>query len=145
MRRMVLAMVIAAFMPMGAMAQSTYESIQNDGLTAQKQGTVSAEDLASMANMTAEEKAYRQQFLKDLEETGQKINENAEQWAQETAKRGYPKKKTVKAKAELVDHYVFLLSTQLSDSRLNRFIDKEKVQDKITYWKNYREKLESLM
>lgn len=145
MRKMIFTLALAAFLPLCATAQSTYENIQSEGQTAQKQGTVSADDLASMANMTAEEKAYRQQFLKDLEETGQKINENAEQWAQETAKRGYPKKKTVKAKAELVDHYVFLLSTQLSDSRLNRFIDKEKVQDKITYWKNYREKLNSLM
>jgi hypothetical protein len=61
------------------------------------------------------------------------------------AKRGYPKKKTVQEKANLVDHYIFLLSTQLSDSRLNRFIDKQKVQDKITYWQNYRQALNKLM
>lgn len=65
--------------------------------------------------------------------------------AQETAKRGYPKKKTVKEKAELVDHYIFLLSTQLSDSLLNRFLDKEKAEQKLIFWQNYRQSLERLL
>jgi hypothetical protein len=34
--------------------------------------------------MTPEEKAYRDKFVADLQATGQKINENAEVWEQET-------------------------------------------------------------
>ncbi len=128
-------------------AQSTYErvnALQQDTINSYK-ATVSASELESAAKMTPEEKAYRDQFVSDLQATGRKINENAQVWEQETAKRGYPKKKTVREKAHLVDHYIFLLSTQLSDSRLNRFIDKQKVQDKITYWQNYRQALDRLM
>lgn len=138
-------LTILAIMPLAAMAQSTYENINSDGSTVKQQASVSLDDLTSTSEMTEEEKSYREKFLADLKATGEKINENADQWAAETAKNGYPKKKTVKAKAELVDHYIFLLSTQLSDSRLNRFIDKAKVQDKITYWQNYRKNLEKLM
>ena len=136
-----------AVLPMSAFAQSTYENIntQQQATTDSSTATVSASELESAAGMTPEEKAYRDKFVADLQATGQKINENAEVWEQETAKRGYPKKKTVQETANLVDHYIFLLSTQLSDSRLNRFIDKQKVQDKITYWQNYRQALNKLM
>lgn len=136
-----------AVLPMSAFAQSTYENIntQQQATTDSSTATVSASELESAAGMTPEEKAYRDKFVADLQATGQKINENAEVWEQETSKRGYPKKKTVQEKANLVDHYIFLLSTQLSDSRLNRFIDKQKVQDKITYWQNYRQALNKLM
>lgn len=139
----VLIALTALAMPLAVSAQSV-STVEDLGQTDQ-QKTVSASELEATASMTPEEKAYRDNFVKDLEEAGKKINENAEVWAEETARRGYPKKKTVKEKAELVDHYIFLLSTQLSDSRLNRFIDKQKVQDKITYWQNYREQLNKLM
>jgi flagellar biosynthesis chaperone FliJ len=134
-------------LPMSVSAQSTYEHISalpQDTIISSP-NTVSASELESAAGLTSEEKAYRDRFISDLQTTGQKINENAEVWQQETAKRGYPKKKTVQEKARLVDHYIFLLSTQLSDSRLNRFIDKQKVQNKITYWQNYRQALNKLM
>lgn len=143
MKKVLVIALAAMVLPLTAAAQSSYEEI-NDTAKMQ-QHVVSINDLLAATQETAADKAYRESFTKDLTATAQKINENATQWAAETAKRGYPKKKTVKAKAELVDHYVFLLGTQLSDSRLNRFIDKAKVQDKITYWKNYREQLNKLM
>ncbi len=147
MSKIKLALLALLALPMSVSAQSTYEHInalQQDTISSSK-ATVSASELESAEGMTPEEKAYRNKFISDLQATGQKINENAEVWEQETAKRGYPKKKTVQGKARLVDHYLFLLSTQLSDSRLNRFIDKQKVQDKITYWQNYRQALNRLM
>ncbi len=138
MKHLKMTIVALAFFPFAAMAQSV-------GNSSLQQGTVSLSELSSMTDLTDEEKAYCESFVQDLQNTADKINENSEVWEQETAKRGYPKKKTVKEKASLVDHYIFLLSTQLSDSRLNRFIDKDKVQDKLTFWQNYRESLEKLL
>lgn len=143
MKKMLLTVALAATLPLATSAQSTYENIETENTL--RQDTVCVAELEAMNKMTAEDKAYRESFLKDLENTGNKINENAAQWAQEKAKRGYPKKKTVKAKAALVDHYIDLLNTQLNDKRLNRFIDRKKVQDKIDYWRNYRQNLNKLM
>lgn len=142
MKKMLLTVALAVTLPLATSAQSTYENIETENTL--RQDTCVAE-LEAMNKMTAEDKAYRESFLKDLENTGNKINENAAQWAQEKAKRGYPKKKTVKAKAALVDHYIDLLNIQLNDKRLNRFIDRKKVQDKIDYWRNYRQNLNKLM
>lgn len=131
-------LVIAmALMPLTTLAQAIDDS-------ATRQNTISLSELRT-GQLTEEEKAYLQDFMADLQNTADKINKNADQWAEETAKRGYPKKKTVKEKAELVDHYIFLLSTQLSDSTLNRFLDKEKAQQKLLFWQNYRESLERLL
>ncbi len=143
MKEILYLVIIALLMPLMASAQSSNDVIDLDLdiLT----DSISASDLAKLGNLSAEDKAYRSKFLKDLKTTGQKINEISEVWSQETAKRGYPKKKTVKAKAALIDHYIFLMSTQLSDARLNRVIDKKKVQDKILYWQNYRTNIEKLM
>lgn len=143
MKKMLLTVALAATLPLATSAQSTYENIETENTL--RQDTVCVAELEAMNKMTAEDKAYRESFLKDLENTGNKINENAAQWAQEKAKRGYPKKKTVKAKAALVDHYIDLLNIQLNDKRLNRFIDRKKVQDKIDYWRNYRQNLNKLM
>ena len=140
MKKILYLVIIALLMPLMASAQSSNDVIDLDLdiLT----DSISASDLAKLGNLSAEDKAYRSKFLKDFKTTGQKINEIS---SQETAKRGYPKKKTVKAKAALIDHYIFLMSTQLSDARLNRVIDKKKVQDKILYWQNYRTNIEKLM
>lgn len=143
MKKMLLTVALAVTLPLATSAQSTYENIETENTL--RQDTVCVAELEAMNKMTAEDKAYRESFLKDLENTGNKINENAAQWAQEKAKRGYPKKKTVKAKAVLVDHYIDLLNIQLNDKRLNRFIDRKKVQDKIDYWRNYRQNLNKLM
>lgn len=143
MKKILLTVALAATLPLATSAQSTYENIETENTL--RQDTVCVAELEAMNKMTAEDKAYRESFLKDLENTGNKINENAAQWAQEKAKRGYPKKKTVKAKAALVDHYIDLLNIQLNDKRLNRFIDRKKVQDKIDYWRNYRQNLNKLM
>lgn len=139
MKHLKMTIVALALFPFVAMAQSV------DDNSSLQQATISLSELSSMADLTAEEKEYCENFKQDLQNTAEKINENSEVWASETAKRGYPKKKTVKEKASLVDHYIFLLSTQLSDSRLNRFIDKDKVQEKLTFWQNYRESLEKLL
>ena len=138
MKTLKMTILALAFFPFVAMAQS----VDNSTL---QQATISLSELSSLTDLTDEEKEYYENFLQDLQNTGEKINENSDVWAQETAKRGYPKKKTVREKASLVDHYIFLLNTQLSDSRMNRFIDKEKVQEKLTFWQNYRQSLEKLM
>lgn len=126
-----------AFMPLAAMAQS----VDNTDI---QQNTVSLTELLT-SQPTEEEKAYLENFKADLANTAAMIEENADKWAQETAKRGYPKKSTVKEKAELVDHYIFLLNTQLSDSTLNRFLDRDKAEQKLEFWQNYRQSLERLL
>ena len=128
-----------AMLPVAAFAQSIYEPIGGTGSQAEQKAGISVDELLAAGKETAEEKAYRENFVADLQATARKID----QWARETAKRGYPKKKTAREKAKLVEHYVFLLNTQLSDSRLNRFVDKQKVQEKITYWQNYLTKLQN--
>lgn len=132
-----------AMLPVAAFAQSTYEPIGGTGSQAEQKAGISVDELLAAGKETAEEKAYRENFVADLQATARKINANSDQWAREIAKRGYPKKKTAREKAKLVEHYVFLLNTQLSDSRLNRFVDKQKVQEKITYWQNYLTKLQN--
>ena len=132
-----------AMLPVAAFAQSTYEPIGGIGSQAEQKAGISVDELLAAGKETAEEKACRENFVADLQATARKINANSDQWARETAKRGYPKKKTAREKAKLVEHYVFLLNTQLSDSRLNRFVDKQKVQEKITYWQNYLTKLQN--
>lgn len=110
-----------------AKAQSTYEVVKAD----------------TVQNMQVD--SYYQQWLSQYEQVGTEINEISEQYDKEVAKRGYPKKKTVKAKIELVKQYITLLETQLSDSRLNDNLDKGKVRNKIAAWKKQQSDLENLL
>ena len=108
--------------PVSLSAQSIYEPVENLSID-----------------------SYYQEWLADYEETGRKINDISETYQKEVDKRGYPKKKTVKAKIELVDHYVQLLQTQLTDTRLNQNLDTQKVQDKITLWQGQLTDLQALL
>lgn len=109
-------------MPMMAMAQSTYEPIG---------GTVKS---STLENMTVS--AAYQQWLSQYEEVGRKINAISEQYQKEVDKRGYPKKKTVKAKMNLVSQYIALLKQQRDSPELNQNLDVTKVNSKITLWEN---------
>ncbi len=110
-----------------ANAQSTYENISAN--------TVENKQVDS----------YYQQWLSQYEQVGSEINEISEQYDKEVAKRGYPKKKTVQAKIELVKQYITLLETQLTDSRLNDNLDTGKVKNKIAAWKKQQSDLENLL
>lgn len=143
MKKLLFTLCAAALMPIAASAQSSYEVIDSTSTSAQTtQNSISLDELTSL---TPEDKAYVDSFNVKLQKAGDEINTVSAQWDAEKAKRGYPKKKTVKAKAAAVDAYVELLRQQLSDTRLNRFIDKDKVQSKIDYWEDYRVKLNKLM
>jgi hypothetical protein len=89
--------------------------------------------------------AYYQQWYTDYEQTGIKINDISAIYEQQVAKRGYPKKKTVKIKMELIEHYVQLLQNQLVDPRLNKDVDKEKIQRKIDEWQTQYVMLKALL
>ena len=89
--------------------------------------------------------AYYQQWYTDYEQTGIKINDISTIYEQQIAKRGYPKKKTVKIKMELIEHYVQLLQNQLVDPRLNKDVDKEKIQRKIDEWQTQYVMLKALL
>ncbi len=86
-----------------------------------------------------------QEWLADYEETGTKINEISETYQKEVDRRGYPKKKTVRAKMEAVKHYIELLEQQLTDPRLNQNIDTLKINKKIELWKQQYEGLGYLL
>ncbi len=89
--------------------------------------------------------SYYQTWLADYEATGNAINEVSEVYQQEVDKRGYPKKKTVKKKIALIEHYVELLTTQLTDSRLNKDLDRGKVERKINEWNEQLSELQMLL
>ena len=71
--------ITMAFMPFAAVAQS----VDNSAL---QQNTISLSELQT-SQLTEEEKAYLEDFKADLQNTAAKINENADQWAQETGKK----------------------------------------------------------
>lgn len=92
-----------------------------------------------------QQNSFYQQWLMDYEATGNAINEVSEEYQAQVDKRGYPKKKTVKKKMALIEHYIDLLQTQLNDSRLNQDLDRGKVERKIGEWKSQYEDLQRLL
>ena len=118
-------------LPMMGMAQSSYEQIAVSANTTQfenKQNSV----------------AY-QQWLSQYEECGQRINDISEQYQREVDKRGYPKKKTVKAKMALVNQYISLLQQQRDSPELNQGVDIDKVNSKIAMWQEQLQGLAALL
>ena len=89
--------------------------------------------------------AYYQQWLAEYEATGTQINEISDVYQQEVDKRGYPKKKTVKKKMALIEHYIELLQIQLTDPRLGKDLDTGKVERKISEWQSQLEALKLLL
>jgi len=110
--------------PMMGMAQSRYEEV-NDSTPK-----------AKLENMKVN--AAYQQWLGQYEEVGRKINDISEQYQREVDKRGYPKKKTVQRKIELVSQYI-----DLPD--LNQNLDTEKVNSKISMWQSQLDGLTALL
>lgn len=94
---------------------------------------------------TMQQDGFYQQWLMDYEATGNAINEVSEEYQAQVDKRGYPKKKTVKKKMALVEHYIDLLQTQLNDPRLGKDLDRGKVERKIGEWQTQLEDLQRLL
>lgn len=117
--------------PMMGMAQSGYEEV-NDSTPK-----------AKLENMKVN--AAYQQWLGQYEEVGRKINDISEQYQREVDKRGYPKKKTVQRKIELVSQYIDLLKQQRDTPDLNQNLDTEKINSKISMWQSQLDGLTALL
>lgn len=117
--------------PMMSMAQSRYEEV-NDSTPKTK-----------LENMKVN--AAYQQWLGQYEEVGRKINDISEQYQREVDKRGYPKKKTVQRKIELVSQYIDLLKQQRDTPDLNQNLDTEKINSKISMWQSQLDGLTALL
>ena len=127
MKRKILALTFAMAIVVGANAQSTstYTPItQNDS------------DVAAVTNEN--NLKLNDEYLKwqsKYEEVGTEINDVAAQIDQETAKRGYPKKKTVKQKIALVEQYIQLLEYERDNPSIFPMdLDKGKIERKIAQW-----------
>ena len=125
-----LVVALIAF-PMMCMAQSRYEE-DNDSTPK-----------AKLENMKVN--AAYQQWLGQYEEVGRKINDISEQYQREVDKRGYPKKKTVQRKIELVSQYIDLLKQQRDTPDLNQNLDTEKINSKISMWQSQLDGLTALL
>ena len=118
-------------LPMVGMAQSSYEQISESANSTQFENKQNS--------------AAYQQWLSQYEECGQRINDISEQYQREVNKRGYPKKKTVKAKMALVNQYISLLQQQRDSPELNQGIDIDKVNSKIAMWQEQLQGLAALL
>ena len=117
--------------PMMSMAQSRYEEV-NDSTPKTK-----------LENMKVN--AAYQQWLGQYEEVGRKINDISEQYQREVDKRGYPKKKTVQRKIELVSQYIDLLKQQRDTPDLIQNLDTETLNSKISMWQSQLDGLTALL
>ena len=138
MKRKILALTFAMAIVVGANAQSTstYTPItQNDS------------DVAAVTNennlkLNDEYLKWQQKY----EEVGTEINDVAAQIDQETAKRGYPKKKTVKQKIALVEQYIQLLEYERDNPSIFPMdLDKGKIERKIAQWQEHLDGLNKLV
>lgn len=125
-----------AFMivPSTVMAQSTYEDINESQPDLQVTGT---------SNLSIN--TTYQQWLSQYEEVGSKINEISEQYQTEVNKRGYPKKKTIQKKIDLVSQYIQLLEQERDTPQLNQNLDISKVNRKINLWQQQLNDLKELL
>lgn len=138
MKRKILALTFAMAIVVGANAQSTstYTPItQNDS------------DVAAVTNEN--NLKLNDEYLKwqsKYEEVGTEINDVAAQIDQETAKRGYPKKKTVKQKIALVEQYIQLLEYERDNPSIFPMdLDKGKIERKIAQWQEHLDDLNKLV
>lgn len=118
-------------LPTMVMAQSTYEPVG------------SSDNKIPLENKTVN--PVYQQWLSQYVEVGRKINDISAQYQREIDKRGYPKKKTVQAKMELVSQYIYLLKQERDTPELNQNLDVQKVNDKISLWKSQLDGLANLL
>lgn len=120
--------------PSTIMAQSSYEDINDSQSDLQVTGT----------NNLSINTTY-QQWLSQYEEVGSKINEISEQYQTEVNKRGYPKKKTIQKKIDLVNQYIQLLEQERDTPQLNQNLDTSKVNRKISLWQQQLADLKALL
>ena len=113
-------------LPTMVMAQSTYEPVG------------SSDNKTPLENKTVNPVC---QYV----EVGRKINDISAQYQREIDKRGYPKKKTVQAKMELVSQYIYLLKQERDTPELNQNLDVQKVNDKISLWQSQLDGLANLL
>lgn len=125
-----LVIALIAF-PTMVMAQSTYEPVG------------SSDNKIPLENKTVN--PVYQQWLSQYVEVGRKINDISAQYQREVDKRGYPKKKTVQAKMELVSQYIYLLKQERDTPDLNQNLDVQKVNDKINLWQSQLDGLANLL
>ena len=118
-------------LPTMVMAQSTYEPVG------------SSDNKTQLENKTVN--PVYQQWLSQYVEVGRKINDISAQYQREIDKRGYPKKKTVQAKMELVSQYIYLLKQERDTPELNQNLDVQKVNDKISLWQSQLDGLANLL
>ena len=118
-------------LPTLVMAQSTYEPVG------------SSDNPTPLENKTVN--PVYQQWLSQYVEVGRKINDISAQYQREIDKRGYPKKKTVQAKMELVSQYIYLLKQERDTPDLNQNLDVQKVNDKINLWQSQLDGLANLL
>ena len=118
-------------LPTMVMAQSTYEPVG------------SSDNKTPLDNKTVN--PVYQQWLSQYVEVGRKINDISAQYQREIDKRGYPKKKTVQAKMELVSQYIYLLKQERDTPDLNQNLDVQKVNDKINLWQSQLDGLANLL
>ena len=118
-------------LPTMVMAQSTYEPVG------------SSDNKTPLENKTVN--PVYQQWLSQYVEVGRKINDISAQYQREIDKRGYPKKKTVQAKMELVSQYIYLLKQERDTPDLNQNLDVQKVNDKINLWQSQLDVLANLL
>lgn len=118
-------------LPTMVMAQSTYEPVG------------SPDNKTPLENKTVN--PVYQQWLSQYVEVGRKINDISAQYQREIDKRGYPKKKTVQAKMELVSQYIYLLKQERDTPELNQNLDVQKVNDKISLWQSQLDGLANLL
>lgn len=118
-------------LPTMVMAQSTYEPVG------------SSDNKTPLENKTVN--PVYQQWLSQYVEVGRKINDISAQYQREIDKRGYPKKKTVQAKMELVSQYIYLLKQERDTPELNQNLDVQKVNDKIGLWQSQLDGLANLL
>ena len=118
-------------LPTMVMAQSTYEPVG------------SSDNKTPLENKTVN--PVYQQWLSQYVEVGRKINDISAQYQREIDKRGYPKKKTVQAKMELVSQYIYLLKQERDTPDLNQNLDVQKVNDKINLGQSQLDGLANLL
>lgn len=139
MEKKILALALALCMSVGLFAQSTTSTYTPI--------TSGDTDVAAVTNennlkLNSDYLKWQSQY----EQVGNEINDVAAQIDQETAKRGYPKKKTVKQKIALVEQYIQLLEYERDNpSVFPMDLDKGKINRKITEWQNHLDGLNRLV
>lgn len=116
-----LVLVACLSLSMMAAAQSTIERIEATPV-----------NVSNLKNLTVS--PMYQEWLARYQQVGDAINAVSDQYQLEINKYGYPKKKTIQKKIELVTQYITLLKQQRDSDELNQNLDVKKVENKIIMW-----------